>query len=349
MQSTLRLLHARGGCTTFVQVSVPLSPATEILMTPEIVMLSSVFVNQGVTKIRLAGGEPTIRPDILPLMQQLGDLRGLRELCINTNGIALHRKLEAMAEHGLTGINLSLDKLDPWQFQIMTRRKGFDAVMRSINRVYELNKHGAGTRLKMNCVVMRGINDKEILPFVEMTREHDIEVRFIEYMPFDGNKWNQGNMFTYGEMLSVICEKHPMLHKLVDPKNNTSKKWNIPGYLGQIGFITSMTHNFCGSCNRLRITNEGNLKVCLFGNAEVSLRDNLRESNAGQPIDESAYETLKASILEGDNQALAESMASTESKLLETIGRAVKRKKEKHAGLSELEHMPNRPTILIGG
>ncbi|UZP38129.1 hypothetical protein NXS19_005945 [Fusarium pseudograminearum] len=220
--------------------------------------------------------------------------------------------------------------------------------MRSINRIYELNKHGAGIRLKINCVVMRGINDREILPFVELTQEHDVEVRFIEYMPFDGNKWNQGKMFTYGEMLSVIREKHPTLHIVVDHKNDTSKTWKIPGYLGQIGFITSMTHNFCGSCNRLRITNDGNLKVCLFGNAEVSLRDILRESNAGRPIDETAFATLKESILEGDNRALVESMASTESKLLETIDLAVRRKKEKHAGLGELEHMPNRP-MIIGG
>ncbi|KAF5234926.1 hypothetical protein FAUST_7357 [Fusarium austroamericanum] len=266
-------------------------------------------------------------------MQQLGDLRGLRELCLTTNGIALHRKLEAMVEHGLTGINLCLDTLDPWQFQIMTRRKGFDAVMRSINRVYDLNKHGAGIRLKINCVVMRGINDGEILPFVEITREHDVEVRFIEYMPFDGNKWSQGKMFTYGEMLSVIREKHPTLHKVVDYKSDTSKTWKKPGYLGQIGFITSMTHNFWRSSNRLRITNDGNLKVCLFGNSEVSLRDILRESNAGQPIDESAYATLKASLLAGSNQALVESMASTDSKLLETIGLNVKRKKEEHAAL----------------
>ncbi|KAK8042117.1 hypothetical protein PG993_006640 [Apiospora rasikravindrae] len=137
---------------------VPLSPQRELLTTPEIVMLSSVFVSQGVNKIRLTGGEPTIRKDILPLMQQLGALRpyGLRELCLTTNGIALHRKLEGMVESGLTGVNLSLDTLDPFQFQIMTRRKGFDAVMKSIDKVLELNRHGAGIKLKINCVVMRG-------------------------------------------------------------------------------------------------------------------------------------------------------------------------------------------------
>ncbi|RYP36807.1 hypothetical protein DL767_003197 [Monosporascus sp. MG133] len=330
---------------------VPLSPQRELLTTPEIVMLSSVFVSQGVNKIRLTGGEPTVRRDILPLMQQIGALRshGLKELCLTTNGLALHRKLDGMVEAGLTGVNLSLDTLDPWQFQIMTRRKGFDAVMKSVDRVLELNKHGAGIKLKINCVVMRGVNDREILPFVEMTREQDIEIRFIEYMPFDGNKWNQGKMFSYSEMLDLIREKYPDLSKVQDHKNDTSKTWKIPGFVGRIGFITSMTHNFCGTCNRLRITSDGNLKVCLFGNAEVSLRDILRQSNAGEPIDEEAYKAMEK--IEMDRrQGLSDhttGLAPNEKELLNVIGMAVKRKKEKHAGIGELEHMKNRPMILI--
>lgn len=334
---------------------VTLSPQRELLTTPEIIMLSSLFVSQGVTKIRLTGGEPTIRRDILPLMKQIGALRpqGLRELCLTTNGLALHRKLEGMVEAGLTGVNLSLDTLDPWQFQIMTRRKGFDAVMKSMERVLELNKHGAGIKLKVNCVVMRGVNDREIMPFVEMTREKDIEVRFIEYMPFDGNKWNEGKMFSYAEMLDLIREKYPQLEKVKGHKNDTSKTYKIPGFMGSLGFITSMTHNFCGTCNRLRITSDGNLKVCLFGNAEVSLRDILRRSNDGEPIDETAFEAMKQAEMDrskglGDGSATP-SLALNEQELLDVIGLAVKRKKEKHAGIGELEHMKNRPMILIGG
>ncbi|ETS80012.1 hypothetical protein PFICI_07541 [Pestalotiopsis fici W106-1] len=332
---------------------VPLSPQRELLTTPEIVMLSSVFVSQGVNKIRLTGGEPTVRKDILPLMQQIGALRshGLRELCLTTNGLALHRKLEGMVEAGLTGVNLSLDTLDPWQFQIMTRRKGFDAVMKSIDRVLELNRHGAGIKLKINCVVMRGVNDREIIPFIEMTREQDIEIRFIEYMPFDGNKWNKGKMYSYNEMLDLIRETYPGLEKIRDHKNDTSKTWKIPGFVGRIGFITSMTHNFCGTCNRLRITSDGNLKVCLFGNAEVSVRDILRKSNNGEPIEEEAFEAMKKIEMDRRQGLIDNSkplgLAPNEQELLEVIGMAVKRKKEKHAGIGELEHMKNRPMILI--
>lgn len=334
---------------------VELSPSRELLTTPEIVMLSSLFVSQGVNKIRLTGGEPTVRRDIVPLMHQIGALRsrGLRELCITTNGISLHRKLESMVEAGLTGVNMSLDTLDPWQFQLMTRRKGLDAVQKSMDRILELNKHGAGIKLKINCVVMRGVNDGEIVPFVDMTRDKELEVRFIEYMPFDGNKWNRAKMLGYDEMLHRIREEHPGLEKVQDHRNDTSKTWRIPGFAGRIGFITSMTHNFCGTCNRLRITGDGNLKVCLFGNAEVSLRDLLRASNSGEPIDEAAFEAMKqvemgrrGGLAAGDE---APGVAPNEAELLEVIGAAVKRKKEKHAGLGELEHMKNRPMILIGG
>lgn len=334
---------------------VPLSPNRELLTTPEIIMLSSTFVSQGVSKIRLTGGEPTVRRDILPLTQQIGALRthGLKELCITTNGISLHRKLDGMVQAGLTGVNLSLDTLDPWQFQIMTRRKGFDAVQKSIERILEMNRLGAGIKLKINCVVMRGVNDGEVLPFVEMTRENDLEVRFIEYMPFDGNKWNKNKMLGYSEMLDMIREAYPGLQKVKDHANDTSKAWQISGFVGRIGFITSMTHNFCGTCNRLRITSDGNLKVCLFGNAEVSLRDILRQSNNGDPIDEQAYEAMKQ-IEMGRRQGRVShdqrlGLAPNEAELLGIIGMAVQKKKAKHAGIGELEHMKNRPMILIGG
>lgn len=335
---------------------VPLSPSRELLTTPEIVLLSSLFVAQGVSKIRLTGGEPTVRRDIVPLMQQIGALRphGLRELCLTTNGLSLHRKLDAMVEAGLTGVNLSLDTLDPWQFQLMTRRAGFSAVRKSMDRIIELNRAGAGIKFKINCVVMRGLNDREILPFVELTRDEDIEVRFIEYMPFDGNKWSKGKMFSYEEMLDVIRAKYPGLHREVGHKNDTSKTFKVPGFTGRIGFITSMTHNFCGTCNRLRITSDGNLKVCLFGNAEVSLRDILRQVNQGEPIDEGVLESLKQIAMEKadyitPSDATPPLLAPNSDELLRVIGMAVKNKKEKHAGIGELEHMKNRPMILIGG
>ncbi|RMZ73126.1 molybdopterin cofactor biosynthetic [Pyrenophora seminiperda CCB06] len=332
---------------------VPLSPPANMLTTPEIFYLSSLFVSQGVTKIRLTGGEPTVRQDIVPLMQQIGSLRpkGLRELALTTNGISLHRKLDAMVEAGLTGVNLSLDTLDPFQFQIMTRRKGFDAVMRSIDRILEMNKLGANVKLKVNCVVMRGLNEREILPFVELGREKDIEVRFIEYMPFGGNKWSENKMISFQEMLDIIKAKYPGLRPVAGHKNDTSKTYEVPGFVGRVGFITSMTNDFCGSCNRLRITSDGNLKVCLHGNAEVSLRDVLRQGNNGEPIDQEAFERIKQIEMDRHEGRLSDETVlgwgQRERELLQVVGAAVKRKAEKHADLNDLANMENRPMILI--
>lgn len=334
---------------------IQLSPPEHNLSTPEIVYLSELFVKQGVSKIRLTGGEPTVRKDIVSLMQQVGDLRssGLKELCITTNGISLHRKLDSMVESGLTAVNLSLDTLDPHQFTIMTRRNGHEAVMKSISRILEMNKLGAGVKLKINCVVMKGLNEREILPFVEMGREKDLEVRFIEYMPFDGNKWSENKMVSFQEMLALIRSRYPDVHRVQDHPNDTSKTYKVPGFAGRIGFITSMTDNFCGTCNRLRITSDGNLKVCLFGNAEVSLRDILRQSNQGKPFDTDAMEALRAlesSVQHRTSQSSgAVAMADHEARLLDVIGVAVKNKAEKHAGIGDLENMKNRPMILIGG
>ncbi|KAJ4291962.1 hypothetical protein N0V90_009860 [Kalmusia sp. IMI 367209] len=334
---------------------VPLSPPAHMLTTPEIFYLSSLFVSQGVTKIRLTGGEPTVRRDIVPLMQSIGSLRshGLRELALTTNGISLHRKLDAMVEAGLTGVNLSLDTLDPFQFQIMTRRKGFDAVMKSIDRILEMKKVGANIKLKVNCVVMRGLNERDIVPFVELGREKEIEVRFIEYMPFGGNKWSQGKMISFQEMLDIIRVKYPDLRVVPGHKNDTSKTYKVPGFVGKVGFISSMTNDFCGTCNRLRITSDGNLKVCLHGNAEVSLRDLLRKDNNGDPIDQEAFERIKKIEIDRRDGLLSDETVlgwgQREQELLQVIGAAVKRKAEKHADMGDLENMQNRPMILVGG
>jgi GTP 3',8-cyclase len=330
---------------------VQLSPPEKLLTSSEIVYLSALFVSQGVTKIRLTGGEPTVRKDIIQLIKSIGSLRssGLRELAITTNGVSLHRKLDSMIESGLTGINLSLDTLDPFQYQLMTRRNGFDAVMKTLNRILEIKKAGVPITLKVNCVVMRGLNEREIVPFVELGRDRDVEVRFIEYMPFDGNRWSEQKMVPYGEMVEIIRNKYPDMRRLKGGPNDTSKTYQIPDFMGKVGFITSMTSNFCGTCNRLRVTSDGHLKVCLHGDAEVSLRDILREGNGGRPIDDHSFKRIQQTELDKVLDEPSLGWGPRESQLLEIIGAAVKRKKERHAGMGELEKMKNRPMILIGG
>lgn len=150
---------------------------------------------------------------------------------------------------------------------------------------------------------MAGLNDDELTDFVELTKDRELDVRFIEYMPFEGNKWNDKKMVPYSRMLDIIRRKYgeEVLIRAEDAPNDTSKAHRIPGYKGRIGFITSMSEHFCGSCNRLRLTADGNLKVCLFGNAETSLRDLIRNG-------------------------------TSRDELVKVIGQAVGRKKKQHAG-----------------
>ena len=174
----------------------------------------------------------------------------------------------------MTVIAASLDTLRPEKFEFISRRPkaGHSKVMAAIKKSLDLGFDP----LKVNCVVMRGLNDDEILDFVELTREMNVDVRFIEYMPFDGNSWNTKKMVPYNEMLDIITGAYKDFQRVDDAPNDTSKGWEVPGFRGQVGFITSMSEHFCSSCNRLRLTADGNLKVCLFGNTEISLRDHLR-------------------------------------------------------------------------
>uniref|UniRef100_A0A8C6PN64 Molybdenum cofactor biosynthesis protein 1 n=1 Tax=Nothobranchius furzeri TaxID=105023 RepID=A0A8C6PN64_NOTFU len=293
---------------------VKLTPRNQLLSTSEVLTLARLFVQEGVDKIRLTGGEPLIRADVLDIIAELKKLQGLKTLAVTTNGINLSRLLPKLKGAGLDLINISLDSLVPAKFEFIVRRKGFHKVMEGIDKAAELGYNP----VKINCVVMRGLNEDELLDFVALTETKPLEVRFIEYMPFDGNKWNFKKMVSYQEMLDRIRQRWPDLERLQAGPADTAKIFKVPGFTGQLGFITSMSDNFCSSCNRLRITADGNLKVCLFGNSEVSLRDALR---SGAPDEE----------------------------LLQIIGAAVGRKKKQHAGMFSISQMKNRPMILIGG
>lgn len=289
------------------------TPTEEILTQDEVVRLARLFVAEGVTKIRLTGGEPLLRQGLEDIAEAIGQLDGLKTLAITTNGLLLSKKFDRLQAAGVNLLNISLDTLRPDRFEAVTRRPGFGLVMRAID---EAVARGYDP-VKVNCVVLRGVNDDELLDFVAWTRDLPIEVRFIEFMPFDGNRWDDTHLFSYAAMRDRI-EAHFPLERLADGPNDTSKTYRVPGHRGAVGFITSMTEHFCEGCNRLRITADGNLKVCLFGSAEVSLRDALRGG-------------------------------ATDAELLGIVSAAVGRKRARHAGMYDLAAMENRPMITIGG
>ncbi|KAL0100673.1 hypothetical protein PUN28_019221 [Cardiocondyla obscurior] len=252
---------------------VKLTKKDGILKTEEIIQIADLFVKEGVRKIRLTGGEPTVRKDIIDIVEQLKQLRDLEQVAITTNGLTLTRQLPALQRAGLDALNISLDTLKEERFELFTRRKGWTRVMASIDLAVQLGYNP----VKVNCVIMRGRNDDEIIDFINFTRDRPIDVRFIEYMPFQGNEWKENKMVPFDEIKKIIREKYPDFQALPNQPNDTSKAYQVPGFVGQVGFITSMSQHFCDSCNRLRITADGNLKVCLFeGKGEVSLRDALR-------------------------------------------------------------------------
>jgi cyclic pyranopterin phosphate synthase len=296
---------------------VSLTPGNELLTSAEIVKIAGLFVDAGVDKIRFTGGEPTVRADILDIMAEVNTLRprGLKTIGMTTNGIVLARKMADYRAAGLNSVNISLDTLDPNLFQIITRRNGHDKVLASIEAALSMMPPGS---VKVNCVVMRGVNDQELVDFVRWTEKKDVEVRFIEFMPFDGNKFSRQKFFSFLEMKERIRAALPIQVLPAPGHSDVAKVYQVPGFLGRVGFISSMSEHFCDSCNRLRITADGNLKVCLFGPTEVSLRDILRENQ-------------------------------TDDQIREVIGMAVSRKKAKHAGMDNLAKMKNRPMITIGG
>lgn len=296
------------------QDGVTLTAKPKLLTTEEVLHLARLFVQQGITKIRLTGGEPTIHRDLLRIVQELRQLNNLQTIGITTNGLALTKQLVALQQAGLDSVNISLDTLKPERYEFITRRKGWSRVLAGIDLAVQLGYDN----VKVNVVVMKNFNDDEILDFVQLTRDRPIDVRFIEYMPFSGNQWNNTKIMPFDEMLSVIREAHPDLATLENSPNDTSKAFKVPEFKGRLGFITSMTQHFCGTCNRLRLMADGSLKVCLFGNTEISLRDALRGG-------------------------------CSEEDLVTMIEAAVKRKKKQHAGMFNLAQMPNRPMILIGG
>ncbi|KAK9123156.1 hypothetical protein Sjap_012758 [Stephania japonica] len=280
LQSAVSILYASSD-------GVELTHKPQLLSTTEIIRLANLFVSSDVDNIRLTGGEPTIRKDIEDICLELSNLKGLKTLAMTTNGITLWKKLPKLKECGLTSVNISLDTLVPAKFEFMTRRKGHDKVMESINTAIDLGYNpvkvccfleiGSSSVsfldnfFEVNCVVMRGFNDEEIPDFVELTREKPINVRFIEFMPFDGNVWNVKKLVPYSEMLDRVVTQFRGLRRLQDHPTETAKNFRVDGYTGTVSFITSMTEYFCAGCNRLRLLADGNFKVCLFGPSEFVL------------------------------------------------------------------------------
>lgn len=258
---------------------IALTPKAHLMTADEIVTIAKTFVNLGVTKIRLTGGEPLVRKDAATIIERLGKL-GV-ELTITTNGILVHKFIDTFKTAGIKTLNVSIDSLQKEKFNTITRRDYFDAFWQNLE-LLDANDF----QLKLNVVVMKGFNDNEIIDFIELTKEKNVMIRFIEFMPFDGNQWNKDKLVSYAEIMQQVSEKYNLdnVERLLDKPNDTAKNHKIAGYKGSFSVISSVTNPFCGSCNRIRLTADGKLKNCLFSNSETSLLDTLRAGKSIEPL-----------------------------------------------------------------
>ena len=293
---------------------IVLRDKAEFMSSEEVIHLAKVMVDLGVNKIRLTGGEPLIKKDIVNVITQLGQLPV--ELSLTSNGLLVDRYISEMKQAGIKSINISLDTLNKERFERITRRDSFDKVKQNIDLL--LNE---GFKTKINVVLMRGENDDEIVDFIAWTKNRELDIRFIEFMPFAGNSWSLDKKIPHEEVLHILSEHYGTTHilKIDDKPNDTAVNYRIEGHKGKFGLISTVTQPFCSSCNRIRLTADGKLKNCLFSNNEMDLLSPLRNGDEILPL----------------------------------ISKAIQDKKAERGGIDDFnsfdEHSKNRSMITIGG
>ncbi|MBX2894487.1 MAG: GTP 3',8-cyclase MoaA [Cyclobacteriaceae bacterium] len=255
-------------------------PKKELLTFEEIERLIRIVASLGISKIRLTGGEPFVRTDLMQLIRKIVATEGIKSLHLTTNGILTVPHITELKELGIASINLSLDTLDRERFKIITRRDEFDATWQTLQQLI-----ASKIPVKINAVVMEGKNTDDLIPMVELTRHHPISVRFIEEMPFNG----EGNHYpqltwTYKKILSWIQQHYPNLEKMKDEPHTTSYSYKVPGFQGDVGVIAAFSRTFCGTCNRIRVTAQGVLKTCLYDDGVLNIKELMRSGVSDEAI-----------------------------------------------------------------
>lgn len=263
---------------------IPLLPRKHLMQQDEIYEIASVFVQHGVNKIRFTGGEPLIRKDFSEILEKIHHLPV--KLSITTNGVIVDRFMEDFNRFNLRKVNVSLDSLHPEKFEQITRRNQFHKTFGNIVSLVENGFH-----VKVNCVLMKQVNDDEIVDFVELTKELPISMRFIEFMPFDGNRWDRSKLVTQQEIFNQVINHYgeARVTHLPTEKNFTARNYQVKGFRGNFGIISSVSNPFCDSCNRIRLTADGKIKNCLFSNDETNLLEAYR---SGENIEQLIIDTI---------------------------------------------------------
>jgi molybdenum cofactor biosynthesis protein A len=249
-------------------------PKPHLLSFEEMLRLANVVAAMGVEKIRITGGEPFLRRDLMQFLRALAKIEGIKQVHITTNGVLTAPHIAELKDLGIKSVNLSLDTLDPKRFHAITRRDEFKQVWHTFET---LLKYGIST--KINTVVMAGLNEQDIIPMAALTKDYPVSVRFIEEMPFNGDGIRKADFWSYQRIIETIRTEFPSLKKIEDEAYSTSYNYEINDFLGKIGVIAAFSRTFCGTCNRLRITPTGEVMTCLYAESSFNIKDAMR---AGQ-------------------------------------------------------------------
>ncbi len=263
----------------------------ELMTYEEMLQLCEILVPMGIEKIRITGGEPFARKDFMQFLIKLSGIKGLKELTLTTNGVLTAPYIPELKRIGIKAVNLSLDTLDQNRFFAITRRDELDKVLHTM---HELLKHDI--HVKLNAVVMEGRNTEDIIPLAALTKNYPIAVRYIEEMPFNGNGEYKGLAWDHIKILDELKTTYPDIQKIADPQYSTSYNYQIPNHKGTVGIIAAYTRSFCGSCNRIRITPQGDLQTCLYADGSLNVKDLLRAQQTAEDI----QQAIKQAILNKD-------------------------------------------------
>ena len=253
-----------------------------LLSYEELLRLCHIFAGLGIDKVRITGGEPFVRKDLIKFLDSLSNIEGIKQINLTTNGVASLPFIPRLKELGIRSVNLSLDTLNRERFFEITRRDELPAVLKTLDALIEQQ-----FQVKINAVVLNGKNDADIIPMAELTKNLPVDVRFIEEMPFNGGDHEATSpVWDHRKILEQLQSSWPDIQKLTDPPNSTAFHYQIPGFKGKIGIIAAWTRSFCGSCNRIRLTPQGMLKTCLYDNGVLNIRDAIRSGDSNDQIAE---------------------------------------------------------------
>lgn len=249
---------------------IELTEKENIMSLEEIIGIAKVFRSMGVDTIRLTGGEPTVRKNFDYLVRELAKLEVTLKL--TTNGILLDRYLHLFEETGLRKINISLDTLDKTRSVFISKRDYFDRIMNNLEQALQ-----GPFDIKLNVVLIKGINDREINDFIYLTKSKNLSVKFIEFMPFKGNQWDWSRGVSRETIEETVRGKFGQIERLPDPRHSTSANYQVNGHKGSFGIVSTITNPFCADCNRIRLTADGKMKNCLFAASETDLLNPFRK------------------------------------------------------------------------